>query len=365
MSLSSPSQRRWYWCFQITGWGLWCAAGLAMARHQLGTLNASVITGYALFFVYAIGLSHALRRLIKRRGWLALPPGRALGKFAVVIPATGLLLTAFVALVSFIQSGSSSGFAQPVALVSLVVNLTFGAGLWVTLYVSIATWLRNRQERQRADRLERSLAGARLKALEAQVSPHFLFNALNSLRGMIAENPTRAQDMVTRLANILRHNLTRGTNATTENLAEQLEIVSDYLELESVRFDERLRTRFDIDPASRACAVPSMVLQTLVENAIKHGIADRTGGGEVVISSRVTHGVLEVVVENSGTLGRSPANSTQVGLANARERLQMLYGPAGSLELLAGPNERVIARLRLPAQHHPGAALARSPLPDS
>jgi LytS/YehU family sensor histidine kinase len=154
--------------------------------------------------------------------------------------------------------------------------------------------------------------------------------------------------MVTRLANILRHTLTRGREATTETLAEQLAVVADYLELESIRFDERLRTHFAIAPETRDCPLPAMLLQTLVENAIKHGIAHLPAGGEVTISSRVTDAHLELVVENPGELGTRSARSTGVGLANARERLRMLHGPDASLELQALTHHRVQARLRLP-----------------
>jgi LytS/YehU family sensor histidine kinase len=228
------------------------------------------------------------------------------------------------------------------------MNLTFGTGIWTALYITITTWRRARRSREQTAALESSLNRARLKALEAQMNPHFLFNCLNSLRGMIDENPRHAQDMVTRLANILRHNLTRSTE-TTETLAGQVEVMSDYLALEAVRFDERLRTQVAIDPATRDCAVPAMLLQTLVENAIKHGIAHLPDGGEIVIQSRLADDVLELIVENTGVLAPSPSHSTRVGLANLRERLQMLYGPSATLELTALAPDRVRARVRLPA----------------
>ncbi len=323
-----------------------------------------MVVGYGLFFVYAIAITHLLRRIIARRRWFTLPLGALALRLAGATVVLGAVLTTCVTLVTFVQSGARSVFIQPGNLVLLAVNLTFAAALWTILYVSLSSWLRHRQARQQAEALERSLGAARLKALEAQLSPHFLFNSLNGLRGMIAENPAHAQDMVTRLANILRHNLTRGADTTTETLADQLEIVNDYLELERVRFDERLRTRLDIDPATWGCALPAMLLQTLVENAIKHGIALLPAGGELNIISRRIDGFLELTVENSGTLRTAPAGSTQVGLANARERLRMLHGERASLELRASSPDRVQAIVRLPvsapAAPRPGELPSRS-----
>src|SRR5690606_11802107 len=108
-----------------------------------------------------------------------------------------VVLTSFVVAVAFLQYGRASTFAQPAAIVGLAINVGFAAASWVTLYVTLSTWLRQQEARRRADALERSLGVARLQALEAQINPHFLFNCLNSLRGMIAEDPARAQDMVT------------------------------------------------------------------------------------------------------------------------------------------------------------------------
>lgn len=354
MATSAPASvpapaRLLYWLCQIGGWAAWCVVGVLMTGQATGGINSSLVTGYGLFFVTAIALTHLLRRIITRGGWLMLAPGAVAIRLAAAIVILGLVLTASVALVTFIQHGVNSDFTSPGPLLGLALNLTFGSFMWTILYASLSTWMRHRQARQQADALERSLGAARLKALEAQISPHFLFNSLNSLRGMIAENPAQAQDMVTRLANILRHNLTRGAESTTETLAEQVEIVNDHLELERVRFDERLRTRLDLDPATLPCALPAMLLQTLVENAIKHGIAQLPAGGEVAITSRLVDGFLELTVENTGTLRTAPAGSTQVGLANARERLRMLHGGHASLELTTPTGDRVQARLRLPA----------------
>jgi LytS/YehU family sensor histidine kinase len=319
-----------------------------MVRAQTGGLDAHTVTGYVLFFGYAIVFTHGLRAVIRRRGWLARPPARAVMPLAVSALALGVLLTGCVVLVTVLQRGADSVFRQPGALTGLAINLTFAAALWTLLYVSLSTWLHHRQERQQAEALERSLNAARLKALEAQISPHFLFNCLNSLRGMIAEDTTRAQDMVTRLANILRHNLTQGTESTREPLGAQVDVIRDYLELEAVRFDERLRTTITLDPAAANQLVPAMLLQTLVENAIKHGIAHLPEGGDVAVRAQHAGDELVIAVENTGTLRPPAAGSTGVGLGNLRERLRLLHGPAATCELRAVSPDRVRAEVRVP-----------------
>jgi LytS/YehU family sensor histidine kinase len=226
-------------------------------------------------------------------------------------------------------------------------STTTATVIWTAFYTGVAALVRARRARQNAIALELGMGEARLKALEAQIGPHFLFNCLNSLRGLIIENPAQAQDMVTRLANILRHNLARDANPE-EPLAAQVEFTTDYLALESIRFEERLRTRFNIDPATLTRAVPAMLLQTLVENAIKHGISHLPEGGEVSINSHFEANALVILVENTGELVPSPPESTRVGLANLRERLRVLYGSAAALEIVATGANTVRATVRIP-----------------
>jgi LytS/YehU family sensor histidine kinase len=226
-------------------------------------------------------------------------------------------------------------------------NTTTASLFWTAAYTGCAALIRARQARQNAIALELGMREARLLALEAQLAPHFLFNCLNSLRGMIVENPAQAQDMVTRLANILRHNLLRDTSPT-QTLGQQVEFTTDYLALETVRFEERLRTRFSIAAETLACAIPAMLLQTLVENAIKHGIAHLPDAGEIAIASRFDDGTLVITVENTCALTPAPRSSTQVGLKNLRERLRVLHGSGATLELAATGNGTVRATARIP-----------------
>jgi LytS/YehU family sensor histidine kinase len=216
--------------------------------------------------------------------------------------------------------------------------------VWVVLYVGFTA--KRRREEKEAELLL-ALREAELRALEAQINPHFLFNCLNSIRALVVENPPRAQDMITRLANILRHNLRNDVRPTVP-LSSEVDAVSDYLALESARFDDRLRVRCSVSPDAGLIPVPSMLLQTLVENAVKHGIAPRPAGGDVAIRATLDPGWLMVEVENTGQLADSTVDATQMGLSNTRGRLRILYGDRATLELANRDGDRVVATVRIP-----------------
>ena len=335
-----------YWLFQILFWGAYVAAGLSMILPQTGP-QPVILVGYGLFFFYSIGLCHGLRRVIGHRAWLALTPGQAALRFFSAALVLGTIQSLLVIAVQSAWTWTSPFSFSVRYAIFMWMSTTVATLIWSAGYTSGALLLRSRRARQNALALELGMREARLQALEAQLAPHFLFNCLNSLRGMIIENPTQAQDMVTRLANILRHNLLRDSNPS-QTLGEQIEFTADYLALESIRFDERLRTRFSVAAETRACVIPAMLLQTLVENAIKHGIAHLPDSGEISIASRFEPGALVITVENTGALTPPPSGSTRVGMKNLRERLRVLHGPQATLALAETGNGTVCATVRVP-----------------
>jgi LytS/YehU family sensor histidine kinase len=196
--------------------------------------------------------------------------------------------------------------------------------------------------------MESALHDAELRALEAQINPRFLFNCLNSIRGLVSENPAIAQEMITRFATLLRYNLNRDVGHTVP-LAAEAEVVADYLALEQIRFDDRLRVEFEIDPKAQAAQVPPMLLQTLVENALKHGIGQLPEGGEIRIHAAAEPGAVVLKIENSGQLREDTSAGPQIGLNNVRERLRLLYGGRATLQLSNGDRDHVSAIVRIPA----------------
>lgn len=327
--------RRAYWTCQILGWGSYTLIGAATAAAQVGW-TTEVTVGYGLYFLYSVGLTHLLRLMVHRRGWLE---GARPAYIALFLAAwiTGLIQGGLVVGISWLIRGSKSSFDHAIpASIFGISTITVG---WMVLYLAVTSGRRAR-ERQLA------LRDAELRALEAQVNPHFLFNCLNSIRGLVLENPPLAQDLITRLANILRYNLHRDAGHTVA-LDAELEVAADYLALESARFEDRLRIHYDVAPEVRRVPVPAMLLQTLVENAIKHGIAPRPDGGDLLIRAAAEDGAILLRVENPGELRASNGDRKQLGLRNIRERLRILYGANASLDL-ASRDGRVAASVRIP-----------------
>ena len=332
-----------YWACQLIGWGTYVVLGLFFATRAVGW-RPSVVVGYVLFGGYSIALTDLLRREMRRRQWLDASPGRVLWRLALAVIAIGLVQTFLIFSVTLVLTGKVTEFGGASMIFSTWVSVTGADCCWAVFYVAATG---PRRYREKEVRLQLALREAELRALEAQLNPHFLFNSLNSIRALVVENPPLAQDMLTRLANILRYNLHRDLMHTIP-LADELEAVTDYLALEGVRFEDRLRVEFAIDPAVAQMAVPPMLLQTLVENALKHGIATLPGGGELIIRAGLQTDGMLVEVENSGQIAAPPPGATQVGLANTRERLRILYGDRARLDLANLGGDRVTAKALIP-----------------
>jgi hypothetical protein len=210
------------------------------------------------------------------------------------------------------------------------VSRIMGGSYWLTLlawtggYYAFRFW-REAQVRERAV-LEMRLRArdAQLRALAYQLNPHFLFNTLNAVRALVLEDPERAREMITRLATFLRYSLQVPDHAEN-TVAAEMEALRSYLAIEKVRFEERLSVEWDIDPDALERIVPSLVLQPLVENAIRHGGREQDGHQEVRIGARLEHDVLRLSVENTGELRPDRVNGSGVGLDNVRARLEHAF----------------------------------------
>jgi sensor histidine kinase YesM len=222
---------------------------------------------------------------------------------------------------------------------SAIVGLSYALGYY-----------RQAQDRAvKAAHLEARLAEARLKTLEAELQPHFLFNTLHAISTLVHTNPDAADRMISRLSDLLRITLNR-TPAARVPLQEELEFLQKYLDIEQIRFQDRLTVRYDIDPETLDAEVPRLILQPLVENAIKHGVSPRVGPGLVEISAHRDGGALWLEVRDNG-VGLSGGARAKlhggVGLSNTRDRLQCLYEGAHALEFSDGQHGLAV-RMRIP-----------------
>jgi two-component system LytT family sensor kinase len=212
-------------------------------------------------------------------------------------------------------------------------------------------WRRMETLQTRARELGELAATAQLAALRAQINPHFLFNSLNSIAQLIHVDPAKAEACVERLAEIFRYLLNRAEQEFVP-LSEELQMTNAYLEIERARFDERLRVETLVDPSALRQLIPNLVLQPLVENAVKHGLSRKVGPGTLRSAARLDDGLLTLVVGDDG-LGM-PSNvladvfERGVGLRNLRARLERLYGPAHLPEITSTPGGGTRVELKLP-----------------
>jgi two-component system, LytTR family, sensor kinase len=233
-------------------------------------------------------------------------------------------------------SGGVRGAALDLAyLVPRKIGFSYVTFWAVALVVFAADSYRLYRDREvRAARLEGALARAQLRALQAQLQPHFLFNTLNTIASLIPEDPVAAEDMVESLSELLRTALRDGGRDEI-TLAQEIELLDQYLRIQERRFQDRLRVERAFGGELRDALVPPLLLQPLVENAIKHGVGARPGGGTVTVRSERRAGTLLLTVEDDGPGFAAPAldDAPQgVGLANTRARLEQLYGAGAGLE---------------------------------
>ncbi|WP_420239573.1 sensor histidine kinase [Telmatobacter bradus] len=201
---------------------------------------------------------------------------------------------------------------------------------------------------------KRLLLEARLDALQRQINPHFLFNTLNAISSLVRSRPEMARKMTVKLANILRALLK--DHDTYVPLSEELRFTDDYLDIEQVRFGtEKLKVVKEIDPASLEAQVPSILLQPLIENSIKHGLEPRIGGGTITLRSKLIGDILRIEVEDDGVgMGEKTAPTLRrpgmgIGMKNVRERLEVLYGQYAKFEVISSPGRGTSVILELPS----------------
>jgi LytS/YehU family sensor histidine kinase len=188
-----------------------------------------------------------------------------------------------------------------------------------------------------------------LNKLKSQLNPHFIFNALNSIRALVDEDPEKSKDAITRLSGILRSSLVMNKNKLTD-FDEELQAVRDYLALESIRFEERLQIEYQIDPESSRFQVPPLMIQTIVENGIKHGIAQLKGGGKLSVKTNVHDGCMTIQIRNEGQIVKhtTSQNNKGFGIDNTRQRLHLLFGDKASFKLTNDNDHTVMVEIKIP-----------------
>jgi signal transduction histidine kinase len=252
-----------------------------------------------------------------------------------------------------VRSDALTNLALIWILASIIIKLVYKGRVRAEAVAAQAT------ETAEAESLKRQVVEARMAAMQAQVEPHFLFNTLASIDHLIETDPPRASQMQKNLIALLRASMPtmRETNASgVRELGRELAVIRPYLEILKVRMEERLTTQIDVPEGLHSAEFPPMMIQSLVENAIKHGLEPKAEGGSLKIKAEILHGKLAVSVADTGLgFGKAATAGTGVGLANIRERLQLLYGSKATLTVAENPPGGTIVTLTVPYRPIEGA----------
>ena len=219
--------------------------------------------------------------------------------------------------------------------------------LWLLIYLVWHYMEKNRKDQLDKLKLESTVKELELKTIKSHINPHFIFNSLNSIRALVDENPERARTAITELSNILRSSM-HAEKSETVTLEKELDIVKDYLALEHMRFEERLKVEMDIDEDTLQQPVPPMMLQTLVENAIKHGISKQVSGGIVRVIAKFKDDHLELMVQNTGQLS-TVVNGDGFGIKSTQDRLNLMYQGKAYFVIRNTGNNMVESKVIMPA----------------
>ena len=375
-----------YWLCQITGWGVWGLILLYFNFVVFGDRfkeqggQKQYIISLTILLVSGILVTHLLRYIIKKTSWLKFSFDRILFMFLISVGASGTLLyygsdyiearsgysydkyytnkklekaiimekqfglesLAYYKDNTYINDSSvkkgiseikkATGWVRNKKgewiyenksdLVGIYYNLMLIA-IWMLIYIVYHYVEKNRNDQLDRLRLENTVKELELKTIKSHINPHFIFNSLNSIRALVDENPNRARRAITELSNILRSSM-QAEKSETVTLERELDIVKDYLALEQMRFEERLKIEFEIDEDTLQQPVPPMMLQTLVENAIKHGISRQVKGGVVRVVACYNNNHMELLVQNTGQLS-TPINGDGFGIKSTQDRLNLMY----------------------------------------
>ena len=365
-------KNRAFWRLQLVGWGgsalLRATANIANnAPDKLVLTLIATVTGFSISLI----LSVVYGKLINRRPLVTWSVTALALAVAVVVSATinGWTLSLSQA------SGADTGLAQTVLSVIYLDMPLLGA--WSALYYAINYYLQVEEQADRLERLEAQATSAQLAMLRYQLNPHFLFNTLNSISTLVLLKQTEpANAMLTRLSGFLRHTLVTQPGGKV-SVAQEVETLKLYLDIERMRFEERLRTVFKIEPAAAKAGIPSLLLQPLVENAIKYAVSPQEEGARISLTAQVIGNRLRITVADTGPglQGRplvqrrydnrnagSHTASTGLGLANIRDRLAQAYGEDHRFEIVTPPEGGFTVIIEIPYElHHEAEAVHDAP----
>ncbi|MBO0329503.1 sensor histidine kinase [[Muricauda] lutisoli] len=340
-----------YWKCQFIGWGvvslLWLY--IALVRDQF-TITQALIN-YILDVAICIGLTHAYRSIALKADWNQLG---IKGLIKKVVPSILVLAVLFMLIMNLKTSAyiylvsDTDTFLENLSVWNpvLITGLRHMA-IWVLAYHAYHFYMREVNTAKANAQLSVVAKQSQLDNLSAQLNPHFLFNSLNSIKSLVIESPKSARRAIDLLSDLLRSSLYEKEHVSI-SIAEELSLVKDYVELEQLRFEERLYVNFDIDQNLENFKIPPLSIQLLVENAIKHGVDKQLEGGTVDIVIKKQDDFVEITIKNPGTLSNNGQKG--LGLKNLKERLLLQYESMANFSIESPMANSVVATLKIPIE---------------
>ncbi len=336
-----------FWILQITGWSVpalnsWAKffsntplSSAYIASEGMSVLFAGIFSSYYLrkYLSNSIGFDDFSRSILIKT---------SVAYVLATVLYFSLTLLLVVPLYAFFQQQALK--LSKIMMLSNVLNSFIFMLIWLVLYIIFKTIVRLQAVKFERLQLQTELKEAQLNTLKGQLNPHFMFNSLNNIRGLILEDTNKARDMLTRLSEMLRYALGKNTQDKI-SLQEELEMVMNYIALAKIQFENRLHYHCQIDENLLSFEIPPMIVQMLIENSVKHGISMQKNGGDIQLTIKNDKQSILIEVENTGNL-QQQSHSTQLGINNIKKRLQLLYKNKASFTLVAKKN-KVRARIRI------------------
>jgi two-component system LytT family sensor kinase len=345
------SRKQIYWISQVTGWSFFIGINLFIIS-SIEELPWQRILVWIFLGVLGILFTHILRRIIRKNNWLSLPLKNTIPRILTSSIISGIIIYALVFAASYVAGTFKQNEYNLARFIGGVSNMSILVLMWSLIYFVIH-YMENYKKKEIESLIwEAAVKDYELKTLKSQLNPHFMFNAMNSIRALIEEDPESAKVAITKLSNILRYSL-QMERMERVPLEDEVETVKNYLDLERIRFEDRLKYKIDIDRITNKIEIPPMMIQTLVENGIKHGIAKRTEGGEVQLKSKMittsSGPKLKIEIRNSGHFSEEQLKSSNgFGVSNTKHRLNLLFGDDAHFSIMNENGNTVLAEIEIP-----------------
>ena len=336
-----------YWICQIAGWFSYGLTILFFASILDKELNPIFYPRLAINLSLGILITHLLRETMHRFSLRPPMPTNQWWKLVLILFIFSIINSFSTSYLADILKLYEPGRNIPLSrrfLFSIIFDTPIFL-VWMSVYVLWHYIEFTNTEEIKKVRLETMIKELELKTIKSQINPHFIFNALNSIRALVDEDPQRARQAITELSNILRSSI-QVDKVEITSLEKELDIVKDYLALEYIRFADRLKVVYEVESKTLPHQIPPMMLQTLVENAIKHGLSKQPGDCTIKIISNLENDKLVLIVQNTGLL--QPSEKDGFGLQSTRERLNILYRGQAIFEIYQCEPNEVTAKLVIP-----------------